>query len=122
MKTEALQNSTCSNGQHFSFLQRHYSINLVEVVASISYAINNGYQSLGLLFGKLFFAFWVIIRLYPFLKGPTEYHSSPKKKKSIILWEMSLTKFTTLYVRISKLSNESYTRHKFFSFILFGDE
>jgi len=42
-------------------------INLVEVVDSISYAINNGYQSLGLLFGKLFFAFWVIIRLYPFL-------------------------------------------------------
>ncbi|RHN38469.1 putative cellulose synthase (UDP-forming) [Medicago truncatula] len=57
-------------------------INLVEVIACISYAINNGYQSLGLLFGKLFFVFWVIIRLYPFLKGPTEYHSSPKKNQS----------------------------------------
>ncbi|NMR96610.1 hypothetical protein HKB01_04920, partial [Vibrio parahaemolyticus] len=44
-------------------------INLVGVVAGISYAINSGYQSWGPLFGKLFFAFWVIIHLYPFLKG-----------------------------------------------------
>jgi cellulose synthase A len=33
-------------------------INLVGVVAGISYAINSGYQSWGPLFGKLFFAFW----------------------------------------------------------------
>jgi hypothetical protein len=41
------------------------------VVAGISNAINNGYESWGPLFGKLslFFAFWVIIHLYPFLKG-----------------------------------------------------
>lgn len=32
-------------------------INLVGVVAGISYAINSGYQSWGPLFGKLFFAF-----------------------------------------------------------------
>lgn len=44
-------------------------INLVGVVAGISDAINNGYQSWGPLFGKLFFAFWVIVHLYPFLKG-----------------------------------------------------
>lgn len=44
-------------------------INLVGVVAGASYAINSGYQSWGPLFGKLFFAFWVIIHLYPFLKG-----------------------------------------------------
>ena len=44
-------------------------INLVGVVAGISYAINSGYQSWGPLFGKLFFAFWVIVHLYPFLKG-----------------------------------------------------
>ncbi|KAF9625913.1 hypothetical protein IFM89_027690 [Coptis chinensis] len=34
-------------------------INLVGVVAGISYAINSGYASWGPLFGKLFFAFWV---------------------------------------------------------------
>ncbi|KAF2310431.1 hypothetical protein GH714_010010 [Hevea brasiliensis] len=44
-------------------------INLVGVVAGVSDAINNGYQSWGPLFGKLFFAFWVIVHLYPFLKG-----------------------------------------------------
>jgi len=43
-------------------------INLVRVVASISYAINSGYQSLGQLFGKLFFAFWVISHHYLSLK------------------------------------------------------
>ncbi|KAK1312942.1 putative cellulose synthase A catalytic subunit 8 [UDP-forming] [Acorus calamus] len=44
-------------------------VNLIGVVAGISYAINSGYQSWGPLFGKLFFAFWVIVHLYPFLKG-----------------------------------------------------
>ncbi|KAL5980187.1 putative cellulose synthase A catalytic subunit 5 [UDP-forming] [Asimina triloba] len=43
-------------------------INLIGVVAGISNAINNGYESWGPLFGKLFFAFWVIVHLYPFLK------------------------------------------------------
>lgn len=43
--------------------------NLVGVVTGVSDAINNGYQSWGLLFGKLFFAFWVIEHLYSFLKG-----------------------------------------------------
>jgi cellulose synthase A len=46
-------------------------INLVGVVAGISDAVNNGYQSWGPLFGKLFLAFWVIVHLYPFLKGLT---------------------------------------------------
>ncbi|KAJ0077153.1 hypothetical protein Patl1_35608 [Pistacia atlantica] len=44
-------------------------INLIGVVVGISNAINNGYESWGPLFGKLFFAFWVIVHLYPFLKG-----------------------------------------------------
>jgi cellulose synthase A len=44
-------------------------INLVGVVAGISDAVNNGCQSWGPLFGKLFFAFWVIVHFYPFLKG-----------------------------------------------------
>lgn len=44
-------------------------INLIEVVTGVSNAINNGYESWGNLFSKLFFAFWVIVHLYPFLKG-----------------------------------------------------
>jgi cellulose synthase A len=42
-------------------------INLVGVVAGISYAINSGYQSWGPLFGKLFFAFWVIVVVWTIL-------------------------------------------------------
>ncbi|KAF2284326.1 hypothetical protein GH714_020513 [Hevea brasiliensis] len=44
-------------------------INIVGVVVGVSDAINNGYDSWGPLFGRLFFALWVIIHLYPFLKG-----------------------------------------------------
>ena len=44
-------------------------LNFIGVVAGVSNAINNGYESWGPLFGKLFFAFWVIVHLYPFLKG-----------------------------------------------------
>ncbi|KAL0394252.1 UNVERIFIED_CONTAM: Cellulose synthase A catalytic subunit [UDP-forming] [Sesamum latifolium] len=44
-------------------------VNMVGIVAGVSYAINSGYQSWGPLFGKLFFAIWVIVHLYPFLKG-----------------------------------------------------
>ncbi|KAJ1385648.1 Cellulose synthase [Sesbania bispinosa] len=43
-------------------------LNMVGIVAGISNAINNGYDSWGPLFGKLFFSFWVIMHLYPFLK------------------------------------------------------
>ncbi|KAH0989598.1 hypothetical protein GBA52_001081 [Prunus armeniaca] len=44
-------------------------VNMVGIVAGVSYAINSGYQSWGPLFGKLFFALWVVAHLYPFLKG-----------------------------------------------------
>jgi hypothetical protein len=44
-------------------------INLVGVVAGISYAIISDYQSWGLLFGKLSFTFWVIVHLHPLPQG-----------------------------------------------------
>jgi hypothetical protein len=45
-------------------------INMVGIVAGVSDAVNNnGHGSWGPLFGKLFFSFWVIVHLYPFLKG-----------------------------------------------------
>ena len=58
-------------------------LNMVGIVAGISDAINNGYDSWGPFFGKLFFSLWVILHLYPFLKGlmgrqnRTPYHCSP---------------------------------------------
>ncbi|KAE8728314.1 putative cellulose synthase A catalytic subunit 3 [Hibiscus syriacus] len=44
-------------------------INIIGVIVGISDAISNGYESWGPLFGRLFFAIWVIVHLYPFLKG-----------------------------------------------------
>ncbi|CAA2957262.1 Probable cellulose synthase A catalytic subunit 1 [UDP-forming] [Olea europaea subsp. europaea] len=53
-------------------------VNLVGIVAGVSYAINSGYQSWGPLFGKLFFAIWVIVHLYPVPQrfvGPAKPHA-----------------------------------------------
>ncbi|XP_050147457.1 cellulose synthase A catalytic subunit 4 [UDP-forming]-like [Malus sylvestris] len=44
-------------------------LNMVGVFAGVSGAIKNGYHSWGPLCGKLFFSFWVIVYLHPFLKG-----------------------------------------------------
>ncbi|KAB2597232.1 cellulose synthase A catalytic subunit 2-like [Pyrus ussuriensis x Pyrus communis] len=41
----------------------------IGVVVGISDAINNGYDLWGPLLGRLFFAFWIIVHLDPFLKG-----------------------------------------------------
>ncbi|KAL8138089.1 hypothetical protein V2J09_004090 [Rumex salicifolius] len=74
-------------------------INLVGVVAGISDAINNGYQSWGPLFGKLFFAFWVIVHLYPFLKGLMGRQN--RTPTIVIIWSILLASiFSLLWVRI----------------------
>jgi len=74
-------------------------INLVGVVAGISDAINNGYQSWGPLFGKLFFAFWVIVHLYPFLKGLMGRQN--RTPTIVIVWSILLASiFSLLWVRI----------------------
>ncbi|XP_077217318.1 cellulose synthase family protein isoform X2 [Tasmannia lanceolata] len=74
-------------------------INLVGVVAGISDAINNGYQSWGPLFGKLFFAFWVILHLYPFLKGLMGRQN--RTPTIVVIWSVLLASiFSLLWVRI----------------------
>ncbi|KAH7520772.1 cellulose synthase A catalytic subunit 2 [UDP-forming] [Ziziphus jujuba] len=75
-------------------------INIVGVVVGISDAINNGYDSWGPLFGRLFFAFWVIIHLYPFLKG---FLGRTDRMPTIILvWSILLASILTLmWVRIN---------------------
>ncbi|KAL4198381.1 hypothetical protein AMTRI_Chr03g45580 [Amborella trichopoda] len=74
-------------------------INLVGVVAGISYAINSGYQSWGPLFGKLFFAFWVIVHLYPFLKGLMGRQN--RTPTIVVVWSVLLASiFSLLWVRI----------------------
>lgn len=74
-------------------------INLVGVVAGVSYAINSGYQSWGPLFGKLFFAFWVIIHLYPFLKGLMGRQN--RTPTIVVVWSILLASiFSLLWVRV----------------------
>ncbi|KAI3972793.1 hypothetical protein MKX01_019451 [Papaver californicum] len=74
-------------------------INIIGVVAGVSNAINNGYESWGPLFGKLFFAFWVIVHLYPFLKGLLGRQN--RTPTIIIVWSILLASiFSLLWVRI----------------------
>ncbi|KAJ4959147.1 hypothetical protein NE237_026258 [Protea cynaroides] len=74
-------------------------INLVGVVAGISDATNNGYQSWGPLFGKLFFSFWVIVHLHPFLKGLMGRQN--RTPTIVIIWSVLLASiFSLLWVRI----------------------
>ncbi|XP_068653684.1 cellulose synthase A catalytic subunit 4 [UDP-forming] [Aristolochia californica] len=74
-------------------------LNMVGVVAGVSDAINNGYGSWGPLFGKLFFAFWVIVHLYPFLKGLMGRQN--RTPTIVVLWSILLASiFSLLWVRI----------------------
>ncbi|KAJ8560797.1 hypothetical protein K7X08_022657 [Anisodus acutangulus] len=74
-------------------------INLVGVVAGISDAISNGSNAWGPLFGKLFFAFWVIVHLYPFLKGLMGRQN--RTPTIVVIWSILLASiFSLLWVRI----------------------
>ncbi|KAL3647706.1 Cellulose synthase A catalytic subunit 4 [UDP-forming] [Castilleja foliolosa] len=74
-------------------------LNMVGVVAGVSDAINNGYNSWGPLFGKLFFAFWVIVHLYPFLKGLMGRQN--RTPTIVVLWSILLASiFSLVWVRI----------------------
>ncbi|XP_062148403.1 cellulose synthase A catalytic subunit 6 [UDP-forming] [Alnus glutinosa] len=75
-------------------------INIVGVVVGVSDAINNGYDSWGPLFGRLFFAFWVIMHLYPFLKGLLG--KQDRMPTIILVWSILLASILTLmWVRIN---------------------
>ncbi|XP_042492167.1 cellulose synthase A catalytic subunit 2 [UDP-forming]-like [Macadamia integrifolia] len=75
-------------------------INIIGVVIGISDAISSGSNSWGPLFGKLFFAFWVIVHLYPFLKGLMGKQN--RLPTIIVVWSMILASlFSLLWVRIN---------------------
>ncbi|KAJ7294941.1 hypothetical protein O6H91_Y222700 [Diphasiastrum complanatum] len=74
-------------------------INLIGVVAGIADAVNNGYQAWGPLFGRVFFAFWVIVHLYPFLKGLLGRQN--RTPTIVVVWSILLASiFSLLWVRI----------------------
>ncbi|XP_031114838.1 cellulose synthase A catalytic subunit 2 [UDP-forming]-like [Ipomoea triloba] len=75
-------------------------INIVGVVVGVSDAINNGYDSWGPLFGKLFFALWVILHLYPFLKGLMG--KQDRTPTIVVVWSILLASILTLlWVRVN---------------------
>ncbi|KAJ0466526.1 putative cellulose synthase (UDP-forming) [Helianthus annuus] len=69
-------------------------LNLVGVVAGFSDALNKGYEAWGPLFGKVFFAFWVIFHLYPFLKGLMGRQN--QTPTIVILWSVLLASVLSL--------------------------
>ncbi|KAK4265407.1 hypothetical protein QN277_026464 [Acacia crassicarpa] len=74
-------------------------INLVGIVAGFTDAINSGGQSWGALLGKLFFSFWVLVHLYPFLKGMMGKQN--RTPTLVIIWSVLLASiFSLLWVRI----------------------
>lgn len=75
-------------------------MNIVGVIVGVSDAINNGYDSWGPLFGRLFFALWVIIHLYPFLKGLLG--KQDRMPTIVLVWSILLASILTLlWVRVN---------------------
>lgn len=80
-------------------------LNLVGVVAGFSDALNKGYEAWGPLFGKVFFAFWVILHLYPFLKGLMGKQN--RTPTVVVLWSVLLASvFSLVWVKINPLVSE----------------
>ncbi|XP_031499499.1 cellulose synthase A catalytic subunit 6 [UDP-forming]-like [Nymphaea colorata] len=81
-------------------------INIIGTVSGISSAINNGYDSWGPLFGKFFFAFWVIVHLYPFLKGLMGKQN--RTPTIVVVWSILLASiFSLVWVRINPFLSRS---------------
>ncbi|XP_051226024.1 cellulose synthase A catalytic subunit 4 [UDP-forming] isoform X1 [Lolium perenne] len=83
-------------------------LNLLGVVAGFSDALNSGYESWGPLFGKVFFAMWVIMHLYPFLKGLMGRQN--RTPTVVILWSVLLASvFSLLWVKIDPFTTSAET-------------
>ncbi|KVH89445.1 Cellulose synthase [Cynara cardunculus var. scolymus] len=83
-------------------------LNLVGVVAGFSDALNKGYEAWGPLFGKVFFAFWVILHLYPFLKGLMGRQN--RTPTIVILWSVLLASvFSLVWVKIDPFVSKGDT-------------
>ncbi|ERN01222.1 hypothetical protein AMTR_s00002p00240380 [Amborella trichopoda] len=74
-------------------------LNVVGMVAGVSHALSTGDMSWGPLLGRLFFAVWVIVHLYPFLKGLLG--RQDRTPTILIVWSLLLaTIFSLLWVDI----------------------
>ncbi|KAK7304837.1 hypothetical protein VNO77_42728 [Canavalia gladiata] len=74
-------------------------VNLIGIVAGFTDAINSGEHSYGALLGKLFFSLWVIVHLYPFLKGLMGRQN--RTPTLIVIWSVLLASiFSLVWVRV----------------------
>ncbi|CAN1150102.1 Cellulose synthase A catalytic subunit 8 [UDP-forming] [Linum perenne] len=81
-------------------------VNIVGVVAGFSDALNKGYEAWGPLFGKVFFALWVILHLYPFLKGLMGRQN--RTPTIVVLWSVLLASvFSLVWVKINPFISKS---------------
>ncbi|XXG90249.1 hypothetical protein AAC387_Pa12g2063 [Persea americana] len=81
-------------------------VNLVGVVAGFSDALNGGYEAWGSVFGKVFFAIWVILHLYPFLKGLMGRQN--RTPTMVVLWSILLASvFSLLWIQINPFLSDT---------------
>ncbi|XP_051125154.1 probable cellulose synthase A catalytic subunit 6 [UDP-forming] [Andrographis paniculata] len=82
-------------------------LNVIGIVVGISDAIRNGWETLGLLLGKIVFAGWVIVHLYPFLIGIMR-SQTLRTPVVIVVWSMVLASILALmWIRIDPFVAES---------------
>jgi cellulose synthase A len=82
-------------------------INLVGIAAGTSYAMVSGFQSWGPLFGKLFFSIWVLLHLYPFVKGLIGQQN--RLPTIVIVWSILLASiFSLLWVKIDPFISDTH--------------
>lgn len=75
-------------------------LNFIGIISGVSNAMANGYESWGPLFGRLFFACWVILHLYPFLKGCMG--KQDRVPTIVVVWSILLASICSLlWVRVN---------------------
>lgn len=75
-------------------------INLIGLIVGFSSFVDSDHQAWSLLFCKMFFALWVIIHLYPFLKGLTSQQN--KVPTIVVVWSILLASiFSLLWVNVN---------------------
>jgi cellulose synthase A len=80
-------------------------LNVVGVLAGVSKAITDGYEAWGPLLGKLFFSFWVILHLHPFLKGVIG-KQNRVPTIVVVLSVLLASIFSLLWVRVSPFATK----------------
>ncbi|CAI5512230.1 unnamed protein product [Closterium sp. Naga37s-1] len=79
-------------------------INFLGIVCGVATAMNTGDGNWGPLFGRLFFSFWVIMHLYPFMKGLGGRNQAIPT--IVIVWSVLLASiFSLLWVKIDPFSS-----------------